>query len=112
MANAKREYCSCRHLPEEHGRDGRCANYLRCLCQGWKVADLLPLKDILPARHSPAEAALRKLLADVQEAREWWDSKRNCAAPGLLGSLPERLSYLERLAREGLGEPAPTGSTP
>lgn len=51
LAEAKKlEYCSCRHLRAEHGRNGRCANYLLCLCQGWKVADLLPLKDILPAK--------------------------------------------------------------
>jgi hypothetical protein len=71
----------------------------------------------MPTTNSPAEAALRKLLSDVHEAREW----RECVTsvmvqstplnerPRLRWYLPESLDFLERLAREGLGEPAATG---
>lgn len=53
---------------------------------------------------SKSEAALRKLLADVQEARACpgcVSSSGHGLCRGYFGSL----AYLDRLAREGLGEP-------
>lgn len=55
----------------------------------------------------PAEAALRKLLADVQEGRDWWMThvgERGQKPWAAMLSTGEQ-DYLERLAREGLGEP-------